>query len=76
MDLQTRKLDFIQEILKLEDEEVINRLEKVLEDEREPASTDADVMSKEELSRRIDQSEKDFKNKRFKVVDSILEKYK
>jgi len=30
MDLQTRKLDFIQEILKLENEEVINRLEKVL----------------------------------------------
>jgi len=33
-------------------------------------------MSKEELSRRIDQSEKDFKNRRFKAVDSILEKYK
>jgi len=30
MDLQTRKLNFIQEILKLENEEVINRLEKVL----------------------------------------------
>jgi len=76
MDLQTRKLDFIQEILKLEDEEVINRLEKVLEDEIESSSKDADAMSKEELSRRIDQSEKDFKNKRFKAVDSILEKYK
>ncbi|UGU17515.1 hypothetical protein LS482_06475 [Sinomicrobium kalidii] len=73
MDLQTRKIEFIQEFLKLQSEEAIARLEKLLKKERE---TGASPMTKEELNRRIDQSEADFKNNRFKRSSELLSKYK
>lgn len=76
MDLQTRKLEFIQEFLKLQSEEAISRLEKLLRKEKK-ASMKKDVkpMTKEELDKRIDQSEADFKNKRYKTSSELLSKY-
>ena len=64
MDIQTRKLRFIQEFLKIQSEELISRLEKILinnEDNFNPFSI-------EELNTRIDQSLEDSKND--KVIES------
>ncbi|UGU17861.1 hypothetical protein LS482_08260 [Sinomicrobium kalidii] len=77
MDLQTRKIEFIQEFLKLQSEEAITRLEKLLKKERKTAvHKDFRPMTKKELNQRIDQSESDFNNNRFKRTSELLSKYK
>ena len=76
MDLQTRKIEFVQEFLKLQDEEAVARLEKLLEKEKKPDNVkEIKPMSKEELNQRIDQSESDFENNRFKTTSELLSKY-
>lgn len=76
MDLQTRKIEFVQEFLKLQSEEAISRLEKLLKKEKKTATgKDFKPMTKEELNKRIDQSESDFKNNRFKQTSELLSKY-
>lgn len=77
MDLQSRKIEFVQEFLKLQSEETVARLEKLLRKEKN-SSTEKDFapMTKEELNQRIDQSENDFKNNRFKRTKDLLSKYK
>lgn len=63
MDLQTRKLELIQEFLKIQSEEVISRLEKILKKENKKAEQeDFKPMSMEEFNSRIDQSMEDSKN--------------
>jgi preprotein translocase subunit Sss1 len=37
MDLQTRKIEFVQEFLKVQSEEIIVRLEKILRKENKPS---------------------------------------
>ena len=77
MDLQSRKIKFVQEFLKVQNEELISLLEKILrkeiivKDERifEP-------MTQVELNKRIDQSESDFSKNRFKSSSELLTKYK
>lgn len=77
MDLQTRKIEFVQKFLKLQNEEVVSRLEKLLEEERKKViDKDSNPMTKEELNQRIDQSEKDFEENRFKKTSELLSKYK
>jgi len=61
MDLQSRKIEFVQDFLKLQSEEAISKLEKLL---------------KKELNKRIEQSEADFKNNRYKKTSELLSKYK
>jgi len=76
MDIQTRKIEFIQEFLKIQREDVISRLEKLLRKETQPEEDDAFApMTMEELNERIDQSEKDFENKRYKTTSQLLSKY-
>jgi hypothetical protein len=76
MDLQTRKIEFVQEFLKLQDEEAVARLEKLLEKEKKTDNVkEIKPMSKEELNQRIDQSESDFENNRFKTTSELLSKY-
>ena len=76
MDLQTRKLKFIQEFLNLQNEEAVSRMEKLLRKEKKNATAEEHKpMSKEELNKRIDQSEADFQNQRFKKSSEILSKY-
>lgn len=78
MDLQTRKIEFVQEFLKIQSEEVISQLENLLKrnkndmDENEFFSP----ISIEEFNTRIDKSEDDFKNGRYKTTSQLLEKYK
>ena len=75
MDLQTRKIEFVQEFLKLQDEEAVARLEKLLEKEKKTDNVEeVKPMTKEELNQRIDQSESDFKNNRFKTTSELLSK--
>ncbi|MEM6720218.1 MAG: hypothetical protein AAF611_12910 [Bacteroidota bacterium] len=74
MDLEARKIKFIQDFLTLQDEASILRLEKTLAAEisnKCPLSP----MTVEELHKRIDQSESDFENGRFKTSKELLAKY-
>jgi hypothetical protein len=76
MNIEARKIEFVQEFLKLQSEEAISKLEKILR--KEKSNFDERIfepMTKEELNRRIDQSESDFRNNRFKSSSELLAKY-
>ncbi|MCO5229927.1 MAG: hypothetical protein M9958_02095 [Chitinophagales bacterium] len=76
MDIQTRKIEFIQSFLKLQSEEVISKLEKILKKNQvDETSEDLKPFSIEELNNRIAQSEKDFDNGKFKTTSELLAKY-
>lgn len=75
MDLQTRKLEFIQEFLKIRSEEVISKLEEILRKEKNTGTTvDFDPMSIEEFSLRIDRSMEDSKNGRLSEASEFKAK--
>ena len=61
MDIQTRKIEFVQEFLKLQSEKAISRLERVLKTEKQE---ELQPMSIGEFNRRIDKSMEDSKNDR------------
>jgi len=72
MDIQARKTAFIQEFLKIQSEEVIAHLENFLKLERELI---VKPMKEKELKNRIDKSEADFENNRFKSNSDLMTKY-
>lgn len=73
MDLQTRKISFVQEFLSIQSEEVISRLEKYLKKEKTAMEEKAfKPMTIEELNRRIDQSEQDSINGRLTEMNDFL----
>ncbi|MWB93412.1 hypothetical protein GON26_03500 [Flavobacterium sp. GA093] len=79
MDLQTRKIAFVQEFLKLQSEEVITQLENLLHKKNSRIIAEEisfEPMSIEEFNTRIDKSEQDFKNGKFKTSEQLLAKYK
>lgn len=78
MDLQTRKIEFIQEFLKIQSEELISQLENLLNRNMNDVDKNEffNPISIEEFNHRIDQSEDDFKNGRYKTTSQLLEKYK
>lgn len=71
MDLQTRKIEFIQEFLKVQSEEVILKLEKLLRKESTSSlKNNFNPMTMDEFNHRIDQSMEDSKDGRvIKAVD-------
>ncbi len=71
MNIQTRKIAFIQAFLQLQSEESISRFEELLEIEKKEFRP----MSIEELNARIERSENDFKNGDFKTTEELLAKY-
>jgi ribosomal protein L29 len=76
MNLETRKLSFIQEILRIQSEKTISRLETILRKEKN--TSDERIfkpMTQNELDERIDKSESDFSNNRFKSSSELLAKY-
>lgn len=76
MNLEARKIEFVQEFLKLQSEEAISRLEKILRNEKKISENRlVEPMTQDELNKRIDQSESDFKNNRFKSSEELLAKY-
>lgn len=76
MDLQTRKIEFVQEFLKINSEEAVSRLEKILRKEKNALEERIlEPLTQDELNKRIDQSESDFRNNRFKSSSELLAKY-
>ena len=76
MNLEARKIEFIQEFLKLQSEEAISKLENVLKKEKDTSDERLfNPMTIDELNKRIDKSESDFKNNRFKTSSELLAKY-
>lgn len=77
MNLEARKIEFVQEFLKLQSEEAVSRLEKILKKEKNAIDERIfEPMTQEELDKRIDKSESDFQNNRFKNSSELLAKYK
>lgn len=68
MDLQSRKIEFVQEFLKLQNEEAISRLEKVLRKEKK----DIQPMSVEQFNKRIDKSMQDSKKGRLTKSNDLI----
>jgi len=65
MDLQTRKLEFIKDFLKLTSEEAVIKLERLLKKQSQSDfEPDLTPMTVEELNARIDRSLEDSKNGR------------
>ena len=57
MDLQSRKISFVQEFLSIESEEIISRLENFLKKEKKVNTTkEFSPMTMEEFQNRINQS--------------------
>jgi hypothetical protein len=75
MDLQSRKNEFIQKILNLQNEELMFELENTLKKAASKQNLELKPLSVEELNARIDQSELDFKNGKFKSSEELLSKY-
>lgn len=76
MNIEARKIEFVQEFLKLESEDAISKLEKILRKEKNNSDERiVEPMTKEELNKRIDQSESDFQNNRYKSSTELLAKY-
>lgn len=73
MDLQTRKLEFIQEFLKISSEEAVAMFEALLK--RQKGGSD-NPFTKEEMIKRVKQSEADFKNGNYKTTDQLLVRFK
>ena len=77
MNIEARKIEFVKEFLKLQSEEAISRLENILRKEKNTLHERIfDPMTQEELNKRIDKSESDFRNNRFKSSSELIAKYK
>jgi hypothetical protein len=72
MDLQSRKIEFVQEFLKLQSEEAISRLEKLLKMEKKWGGNELEPMTVKDFSDRIDKSMEDSKNGRLTEVNDLL----
>lgn len=73
MDLQTRKIEFVREFLKLQNEEWLTLMEKLLQSIKNEEEK-FEPMSLEELYKRIDKSLEDSKNEKLtKSSDLIAE---
>ena len=76
MDIQTRKIEFVQAFLKLQSEEVISQFEKLLKKTNAYyTGEDFKPFTVEEVNERIQKSEDDFENGRYKSTKDLLSKY-
>ena len=77
MDLQTRKISFVQEFLSIESEEIISRLENFLKKEKKVnTNKEFSPMTMEEFQNRINQSEQDSINGRLTELNDFLAEIK
>ena len=73
MNIEARKIEFIQEFLKLQSEEAISKLEKILRKEKNDSDNrKVEPMSVQELNRRIGKSMEDSKNGRLTEANDLL----
>lgn len=76
MSLETRKIEFVKEFLLLQDELTISRLEKILGIVKDDSIENSlPIFTKEDMNARIDQSETDFSQGKFKLSSDLLAKY-
>ncbi len=76
MNLEARKIEFVQEFLQLQSEEAVSRLEKILRKEKNASDERIfESITEDELNKRIDQSESDFRNNQFKSSSELLANY-
>ncbi len=72
MDIQTKKINFVQEFLRLKDEEVINKLDSLLKlEKKKKFEQEARPYSEEEFNAIIDKSEKDSKDGKVISADDL-----
>jgi len=65
MDLQTRKINFIQEFLRTANNDILEKFEKMLRQERKKMYEDeVKLMTLDQYDKRIDNALKDLKNNR------------
>lgn len=75
MNLEARKISFIQEFLKLQNEEIISSLESFLKRKKtEQTEKDFTPMSSEQYYAEIDQAMDDSKNDRIIDIDTLKSK--
>ena len=74
MDLQSRKIEFVQEFLKVQSEDVISRLEKILRGDDIPTDDEFEPMRIKEFNDRIDKSMEDSKNGRLVKASDLKAK--
>ena len=73
MDLQTRKIHFIQEVLRVKNENIIEKLEKILHQERKKViDKELSPITIEEFNSLIDKAENDSENDRMFNAGEIL----
>jgi hypothetical protein len=73
MDIQARKILFIQEVLRLKNEKIIDKLERILHQERKRmAKKEINPMTIEQLNSIIDQAEEDAVKNRLYSAEEIL----
>lgn len=76
LDIQTRKILFLQEFLRLNSEESIARLERLLNKEMKGKDKSSpSPMTVDELNKRIDRSEADFQAGRYTESAELIKKY-
>lgn len=74
MDLQERKIHFVQEFLRINNEAIINKLEDILRGEKRKNYSAASVLyTVDEFNKMIDKAEDDSKNNRLKSVHELKE---
>ncbi len=72
MDIQTKKLHFVQEFLRLKDENLIDKLNKLLKSERKKKfEKELKSLSSQEFNDLIDKSESDSKNGRLTSAQEL-----
>lgn len=74
MDLESRKISFVQEFLSIESEELISRFENLLKNKNTAfKNTELNSMTISELNRRIDQSEEDSNKGKLTEMEDFLD---
>ncbi|HLR49822.1 MAG TPA: hypothetical protein VK076_04555 [Candidatus Sphingobacterium stercoripullorum] len=74
MDIQTRKIEFVRDFLKMQNEEALILMGNLLRSSKEDFENEFPLMSEEELNQRIDKSMKDSESgKLTKSSDLITE---
>lgn len=72
MDLQTRKLNLISYLAQIQDENFLEKIENLILS-KSGKNSDFKKFTEEELINRIQKSEKDFKNGKFKTQNDLEE---
>lgn len=79
MDIQTRKLNLISYLTQIQDEEILKKIEDLVKRKKATKEgVDVKPFTQKELIRRIEKSEKEFKNGNFKTqeeLEKLVEKW-